>query len=316
LPQIVETTAQAHGSWYVEKMRERLTHLLKDRANSHEIAIFSAGSDPLCAETQFLVDWLTEQKAAFSVVDALQDPELSPLLQADCATKLLPILTVNGHLIANGALLKQLAESGQLSQLIQKPAPDQTPAIAVSQLAVARLRSALESPTDVVRLTISSDFCHELGVSEMRPGDIELKLGDVTLVVDPISASRANGLAIDWVQQAESGGFRIDNPNRRSVLRSVKCDDLAQLMGGPNPPFLIDARTEQEYNDARISGAHLLEANLLDALQLLDRQTPLVFYCKNGTRSQRAAQHCSELGYMDVATLVGGMDAWLRHFES
>jgi len=45
-------------------------------------------------------------------------------------------------------------------------------------------------------------------------------------------------------------------------------------MEGPNPPLVIDARTEQEYNDERISGARLLDASLLDALQLLDRRTP------------------------------------------
>jgi rhodanese-related sulfurtransferase/glutaredoxin-related protein len=295
-------------------MREKARNLLKERASSHEIAVFLVGSDPLSPQTEFVVDWLTQQQVPFVTVDALQDPVLSNLLKAECAIKLLPILTANGHLIASGTLLKQLAESGQLARLIKRDPPDQTPAIAVSQLAAAKLRCALESATDVVRLTISSDFCHELGIGEIRPDDIELKVGDVTFVVDPISATRANGVAIDWIELAKSGGFRIDNPNHKSVFRGVSCHDLVLSMEGPNPPLVIDARTEQEYNDERISGARLLDASLLDALQLLDRRTPLVLYCKNGTRSQRAAQHCSELGYVDVATIVGGMDAWKSNF--
>ena len=288
--------------------------LLKEQAGFREIAVFVAGSDPLPPETQFLVDWLTQQNAAFSVINALEDRVISPLFDADCATNLLPILTANGHLIGTGPLLKNLAESGQLSLLIKQPAQDQTPKIAVSQVAAAKLVCSLEHPTDVVRLTISSDFCHELGISEVRPGDTELKVGEVTLVVDPSTAARADGVAIDWIQLAEGGGFRIDNPNRHCELHGLKVDDLVQLMEGTNAPMLIDARTEQEYDDGRIAGALLLDENLLDALQLLDRRTSLVFYCKTGTRSQRAAQHCSELGYVDVATLVGGIDAWKSRF--
>ncbi len=294
-------------------MRENVRRLLEKRRNSHEIAVFLADSDPLSDESQFIIDWLTRHNATFSVVDALGDPELSPLLEAECATTVLPILTVSGHLIGNGPLLKQLAESGQLLRFIEKPPLDQTPAIAVSQQAASKLRDELQSPSDVVRLTVSSDFCHELGIGEFRPGDVELKVDDISLVIDPISATRANGVAIDWIELAESSGFRIDNPNHNLVRRGIKCDEFVQLMDGPNPYLLIDARTEQEYNEERIPGARLLDGTLLDALQLLDRRTPLIFYCKNGTRSQRAARHCRELGYTDVATLDGGMDAWKSH---
>ena len=295
-------------------MRENVRRLLEKRRNSHEIAVFLADSDPLSDESQFIINWLTRHNATFSVVDALGDPELSPLLEAECATGLLPILTVGGHVIGNGSLLKQLANSGQLLRFIEKPALDQTPAIAVSQQAISKLRGALESPSDVVRLTIPSDFCHELSVGEVRPDDVALRVDDISLVIDPTSATRANGVAIDWVELAESSGFRIDNPNHNPVQRGIKCDELVQLLDGPNPYLLIDARTEQEYNEERIPGARLLDGTLLDALQLLDRRIPLVFYCKNGTRSQRAARHCSELGYAEIATLDGGMDAWKSQF--
>lgn len=120
----------------------------------------------------------------------------------------------------------------------------------------------------------------------------------------------------NYRQSAAAGsGSRIDNPNEVPVLRSVDCNILAQWINGPTPPLLIDARTEEEYLEERLPSARLLDASLLDALPLLDRRTPLAFYCKNGTRSQRAARHCAELGFIDTATLIGGMDAWKRHFS-
>jgi rhodanese-related sulfurtransferase/glutaredoxin-related protein len=147
-----------------------------------------------------------------------------------------------------------------------------------------------------------------------RADDIELKLGNVSLVLDPNSATHADGLAIDWIERTEGSGFRIDNSTERQSLRQVECEVLAQRLDSLLPPLLIDARTEAEYLQERLPNARLLDANLLDALPLLDRRTPLAFYCKNGTRSQRAALRHVELGFLDVVVLVGGLDAWTRCF--
>jgi rhodanese-related sulfurtransferase/Fe-S cluster assembly iron-binding protein IscA len=223
------------------------------------------------------------------------------------------MLYVNGHLMGGGRLLKQLADSGQLGRLVEQPI-NRLPKIAASSLAIAQLKRALKSPTNVVRLTISDELCHDLCVDEVRPRDIELVIGELTLVLDQSSASRADGVAIDWIERPEGSGFRIDNSNVVAASRSVDCAFLAEWLAGPVPPLLIDARTEEEYLAGRLPEARLLDAELLDALLLLDRRTSLAFYCKNGTRSDRAARHHKELGFVDVATLAGGFDAWKRHF--
>jgi molybdopterin/thiamine biosynthesis adenylyltransferase len=43
---------------------------------------------------------------------------------------------------------------------------------------------------------------------------------------------------------------------------------------------------------------------------LPDKETPLVLYCGSGIRSLLTAQTLKEMGYKDVRTLAGGIEAW------
>ena len=73
---------------------------------------------------------------------------------------------------------------------------------------------------------------------------------------------------------------------------------------------LIDVRTPEEQAIAAIDGARLLDQAYHDALIALDRDTPLVFQCHHGIRSQRAAQYFRERGFRRLYNLIGGIDAW------
>jgi len=74
---------------------------------------------------------------------------------------------------------------------------------------------------------------------------------------------------------------------------------------------LFDVRTEQEYAIARIEGARLLDQKSHEYLLALDRDTPIVFHCHHGIRSQSAAEYClRELGFKTLYNLSGGIDAW------
>ena len=77
-------------------------------------------------------------------------------------------------------------------------------------------------------------------------------------------------------------------------------------------PHLVDVRTPEERAIARIESAVLLDKPLHDALLALDRDTPIVFHCHHGIRSQSAADYFSESGFLHLYNLSGGIDAWSR----
>lgn len=76
-------------------------------------------------------------------------------------------------------------------------------------------------------------------------------------------------------------------------------------------PFqFVDVRTEQEYAIAKIDGARLLDQAYHDELLAMDPETPMVFSCHHGIRSQQAAEYFRQHGFRNLSNLVGGIDAW------
>jgi monothiol glutaredoxin len=92
-----------------------------------------------------------------------------------------------------------------------------------------------------------------------------------------------------------------------SQLQALRAGAAAD--GGP-PLLLLDVRTEGEREIACIAGARHLTAQLVQELQAFPRDTPLVFQCHHGIRSQAAALHFAALGFTDISNLVGGIEAW------
>jgi rhodanese-related sulfurtransferase len=74
----------------------------------------------------------------------------------------------------------------------------------------------------------------------------------------------------------------------------------------------IDVRTDPEWEAARISGARHLEMNeLTTAADSIERERPVVFYCRTGNRSGMAADAFREAGW-DAFHVEGGLVAWVE----
>jgi rhodanese-related sulfurtransferase len=85
---------------------------------------------------------------------------------------------------------------------------------------------------------------------------------------------------------------------------------VAELMRGDAQ--LIDVREPHEREAGRIPGdtAHIELDRLTEAAGSIDRERPVVFYCRSGSRSLLAAQAFAAAGY-DAHNLDGGLKAWV-----
>ena len=74
---------------------------------------------------------------------------------------------------------------------------------------------------------------------------------------------------------------------------------------------LVDVRTTEERQAGRIpdDSAHIPFEELLSRAGELDKERPIVFYCRVGERSAAAADAFAASGY-DAASLAGGIVAW------
>lgn len=84
--------------------------------------------------------------------------------------------------------------------------------------------------------------------------------------------------------------------------------ELLQLASGLQ---LIDVREDDEWAAGRIAGAlHLRLADLAQRADEIDRERPVVFYCRSGSRSGMAADAFAEAGYQ-AHNMTGGLQAWV-----
>ncbi|MEZ4854808.1 rhodanese-like domain-containing protein [Flavobacterium sp.] len=78
---------------------------------------------------------------------------------------------------------------------------------------------------------------------------------------------------------------------------------------------LLDVRTAQEYNESHLKNALNIDVNsdsFTEKASQLDKQKPVLVYCRSGHRSAKAAQQLKELGFTQVTDLDGGILAWKK----
>lgn len=90
-------------------------------------------------------------------------------------------------------------------------------------------------------------------------------------------------------------------------------DEVKKLIDGRKPGeyTLLDVRQEGEYESGHLPGAKLIPLSELQARQgELDREKETVVYCRAGVRSRSAAGMLRGLGFTNVRSMAGGIQAY------
>ena len=75
---------------------------------------------------------------------------------------------------------------------------------------------------------------------------------------------------------------------------------------------IVDVRADHEWEAGRVRGAvHVPLAELSERVGELDRDRPVVVYCRGGGRCEMAAEALAEAGF-DAAPMAGGLPAWVE----
>ena len=79
---------------------------------------------------------------------------------------------------------------------------------------------------------------------------------------------------------------------------------------------LVDVRTPEEYEIARVEGSVLADQSLAqEILQTWPKDTPIVTICHHGVRSLDAAAYLRGHGFANTRSMMGGIDAWAMQID-
>jgi rhodanese-related sulfurtransferase len=100
----------------------------------------------------------------------------------------------------------------------------------------------------------------------------------------------------------------------KSKAPHISSQQLAGYLLGERDFFLLDVRTEAEYEAGHIQGAQWFPRGKLEYYiqeLITDADSKIVLYCRTGGRSALAALTLKDMGFTDVVDLDGGFKGWV-----
>ncbi|KUM54689.1 rhodanese-like domain-containing protein [Rheinheimera sp. EpRS3] len=114
----------------------------------------------------------------------------------------------------------------------------------------------------------------------------------------------------------------------KAVIKEVSINELSTALTADAETLVVDVREPAEFAQQHISGAvnyprGVLEMNIhnhpkvaasgcaADVALAQLAQSPLYLICRSGARSALAAESLQRMGFTQVYSVAGGMQAWL-----
>jgi len=297
------------------ELRERISGIVQ----SDRVVLFMKGDHqaPQCGFSATVIGLLDKLLTDYTTVDVLADPEIREGLKEYSDWPTIPQLYVDQEFIGGCDIVQEMAQAGELRRTLGIPAPStDPPRIEITEEAAAIIQEAHKGrESSNLHLGIDARFHNSLHFGPREAGDLEVQSRGIILLIDPDSASRAAGSTLHVVSGAQGPQLALANPQAPSDVRPMSVQELKRLIDAKEKFELIDMRPPEEREKARIEGARPLDEATRASLESQDRQIRLIFHCHHGARSLAAAEHYVELGFREVYSLSGGIDAWSSEID-
>ena len=102
-----------------------------------------------------------------------------------------------------------------------------------------------------------------------------------------------------------------------AVYVNITAEEAKQIMDSEEGYIILDARTQEEYDEGHIPGAIVIShEEIAEKAEdvLTDKDQLILVYCRSGRRSKIAAEALVELGYTNIKEF-GGIIDWTYEVE-
>ena len=139
----------------------------------------------------------------------------------------------------------------------------------------------------------------------------------IVIIADPgrenEAAVRLGRIGFDHVAGYLQNGLRSleSRPEKVAFTERLSAPFAAELLASSQPPLAIDVRAPHEREQKHIGGSLGVPLNhLVEKLETLPKDRPLLVYCAGGYRSSIAASLLQSNGFDRVSEIAGGIAGW------
>ncbi|MDP5082394.1 MAG: rhodanese-like domain-containing protein [Winogradskyella sp.] len=104
----------------------------------------------------------------------------------------------------------------------------------------------------------------------------------------------------------------LDSKINTTEVKLITADEMQTILDLEEVQ-LVDVRTPEEHEEIRIANSQNIDFSsptFEDDITKLDKQKPVILYCKGGSRSAKCAQKLKSAGFEKIYDLEGGISKW------
>ena len=133
--------------------------------------------------------------------------------------------------------------------------------------------------------------------------------GEIPTIKELIDYEQFCGIPSATEEEAESAKWEIS------------AEEVKRKLDGSDNFTLIDVREPSEYEICRIDGSVLIPLGEIEAmgpqnLNSLSHNDQIILHCKAGVRSLKAVNTLKRIGFNNVKSMAGGIEAWSEKIDS
>ena len=287
---------------------------------SNRVVLFMKGTPqmPQCGFSATAVGILGSVAPGFASFNVLEDAEVREGIKEFGDWPTIPQLYIDKELVGGADIINQMFNSGELHQTLGLEMPDRTPPkIEITDAAAEAINQGMASqPGAGLHLKIDDYWRAQFMLQPPSGGEIVVEANGISLHLDIMSAQRAQGVVIGFTDALDGTGLTVKIPKAPPEVKHLSVGQLKDMLATEDQPVVVDVRSTGEREKAQWPiEVVVLDADGMQTVGKMPKDTALVFACHIGKSSQGTAEHYRKEGFTNVYNLDGGIDAWAKEID-
>lgn len=298
-----------------QEVRERIEQQLQ----SSRVVLFMKGTPqaPMCGFSAQTVGILDQMLDDYASVNVLADESIREGIKVFGQWPTIPQLYVDQELVGGCDIVTAMYNSGELHELLGQQAPDRTPPeIHLTDAAAQQMRAAVDgNPGMKLHFKVDGSWRSQFHLAPAEGHELVSSSNGLEILTDLATAQRARGAKIDWVDSLHGQGLSVELPEAPPAVSQITVEQLRQKLNDSDDLVLVDVRPEEERQRSPFEPARGLDSETTEWLEGLPHDRELIFICAHGNSSLGAGEHFRRLGFTNVHSVTGGIQAWEQRIE-